>query len=144
MRRLSRAFLLVGMILAFVFIGVFALTAIGFFVAAAPFTKDIFMKAFESSGANSSFDDPETAYLVYQIVLVICGVVMLVLAGLCIPTAVVTSKARKNPARGLLVATIVFSVICGTYFGIAGAILGLIANKREERNNRRNNVVDAQ
>ena len=144
MRKLSRAFLLVGMILGFVLIGVFALCGITFFVFASPAMKDLFMKFFEESGATTSFDDPETAFLAFQVIFVIAGVAMLILAALAIPAAVVSAKARKNPESGTLVAAIVFGALCGTYFSIAGAILGLIANKREERNNRRNNVVDAQ
>ena len=41
-------------------------------------------------------------------------------------------KAKKNASKGALILAIVFSALSCTEFGIAGGILGLIANARNE------------
>ena len=139
MRRISRTMLMVGMIFAFVLIGIFAMSAIGCFVLASPLMKDAWMKAAEEAGA----ENPEMMVMGINAGMIALGVTFILLAGLSIPTAIVAKKGRDNPTSGLLVANIVMGAVCGTYFSIAGGVLGLIANKREERNARRAKVIDA-
>ena len=143
MRNISRALLLVGMILAFVYVGVFVFAAIASFGAAigSNFAKgfyDYIIKEMEFEG------DPETLNLVTTIICVSMGVTFIILAIASIPTAIVALMGRKNPSKGLLIANIVFGALCGTYFSIAGGVLGLIANAREARRAAAATVIDAQ
>ena len=142
MRRISRTMLMVGMVFAFISIGVCLLAAIGFIVTAClPVMQDVWLKIAEEAHMES----PEAFAIFMTSMLITFGVVMIFIAGLSIPTAVVAKKARsqEEPSNGILIANIVLGFVCGTYFSVAGGILGFIANKRIERNRRRENIIDA-
>ena len=142
MRRISRTMLMVGMVFAFISIGVCLLAAIGFIVTACiPAMQDVWLKIAEEAHMES----PEAFAIFMTSMLITFGVVMIFIAGLSIPTAVVAKKARsqEEPSNGILIANIVLGFVCGTYFSVAGGILGFIANKRIERNRRRENIIDA-
>ena len=142
MRRISRTMLMVGMVFAFISIGVCLLAAIGFIVTACiPAMQDVWLKIAEEAHMES----PDAFAIFMTSMLITFGVVMIFIAGLSIPTAVVAKKARsqEEPSNGILIANIVLGFVCGTYFSVAGGILGFIANKRIERNRRRENIIDA-
>ena len=48
---------------------------------------------------------------------------------------------RNSP---IVIMAIVFSALSGTEFGVAGGIIGLIANYKQARQDRINNIVDNQ
>ena len=71
---------------------------------------------------------------------------MFIFATLCIPAAIVAFKAQKEnePNKKILIANIILGYLSGCYYSLAGAIVGLIQNAREERRNKKAQVVDAQ
>lgn len=144
MARLSRTFLLVGGIIGLVLVGVLLLCSAPFFVFSAPFFKEYIVQGLESGASQSSFPGtPEEQATAIQIMLLcfgICSAVWIIPSVLC---SLFSFKARKNPTKGALIVSIVFGSIV-TGFTVAGGILGLIAKARQERNDRRNNIVDAQ
>ena len=145
MRKLSNSFLLVGMIICYVCLGIFAITAIAFIILGTPVMenawREMFRAAAENAGAGA---DKEDAFVIaMSATFLTLGFVFILLGAFCVPAAVCNGKARKQEQRGTYVAAIVFNALCGSGFGLAGAILGIIALARKERNDRRNNVVDA-
>ena len=141
MRKTSRTMLLVGMILAIVYIALFVLIAIGCFIfSGVAVSSGLIEFIAEKAGIN----DTEGLAIAVVASFVAMGVFFIIMGCFAIPTAVVAKKARDNPTKGLCIANIVFGLLCGTYFSVAGGVLGLIATSREERNARREKVVDAQ
>lgn len=142
MRRISRTMLMIGMIFAYVSIGVCLLAAISFIITGSlPVMQDVWHKVAE----EAKMENPDAFAIIMTSMLITSGVVLIFVAGLSIPTAIVAKKARatEEPTNGILIANIVLGFVCGTYFSVAGGILGIIANKRIERNRRRAGVIDA-
>ena len=133
MRNLSKTFLKVNTILSYVFMGLFILGAVIFFVVGSP----LISQHFEGEGA-------EAGKIAYTVGMMTGGVIMLVLAVMALLAAIFSGKARVAQTKGALVTALVFSLVSGTYFGVAGAIIGLVQNLKEQRRDRRNNIVDAQ
>ena len=141
MRRISRTMLMVGMVFAYIAIGMCLLAAIAcIIVGVLPAMKEVWITVAE----EGHFNNPEAFATMMMVYFIIFGVVFIFVGCMSIPTAIISSKARENHSTGLLIASIILGATCGTYFSVAGGILGLIANARERRNARRNNVIDAQ
>lgn len=133
MRRLSKIFLKVNTILSYVFMGLFILAAVIFFVVGSP----LISQHFEGEGA-------EAGKIAYTIGMMSGGVAFLVVAVMALLSGIFSSRAREAQTKGALITAIVFSLLSGTEFGVAGGILGLVQNLKEQRRDRRNNIVDAQ
>ena len=131
MRNLSKTFLRVNAVLSYVFAGLFALAAIIFFIAGSPLIS------------NQIAEQNEGAAIAYATSMIISGVVFLVLTVMAILSGVFSNKAGSQIKNDLIFA-IVFSALSGTEFGVAGGIIGLIANAKQARKDRINNIVDAQ
>ncbi len=131
MRNLSKTFLRVNAVLSYVFAGLFALGAIIFFVVGSPLVSDAIARESEA-GATA-----------YAISMYTSGGVFLGLTVMAILSGVFSNKASSQEKNDLILA-IVFSALSGTEFGVAGGIIGLIANYRQARQDRINNVVDNQ
>ena len=130
MRNLSKAFLRVNAILSFVFMGLFILAAVVFFIVGSPLV--------------SQYIENEGGAIGYTVGMMVGGAAFLFAAAMALISAIVSNKARALQTKGALVTAIVFSVLSATAFGIAGGVLGLVQNLKEERRDRRNNIVDAQ
>lgn len=130
MRNLSKAFLRVNAILSFVFMGLFILAAIVFFIVGSPLV--------------SQYIENEGGAIGYTVGMMVGGAAFLFAAAMALISAIVSNKARALQTKGALVTAIVFSALSATAFGIAGGVLGLVQNLKEERRDRRNNIVDAQ
>ena len=135
MRRLSNTFLTVGMILAIILGVTFLSAAIVLFIMASPVCENVLRKIIEEI-PDKGDKTIETIILVVQGLLIGWGVGCIFVGGFAIPSAIVASKAKKNPTDGLLIANIVLGCF-GSSFNIAGGILGLIYNARVRRNERR-------
>ena len=128
MRRTSRAFLNVGIILGFVFGGLLIVAAFaGIFIGT---TKEFkFIEPFEElinrffSGSIQKF---QNAALTYGVFVLIAGICSIVSAVFCI-------VARNKPKQGLLITVIVLCAMGGSAFGLLGAIFGLVANGQDSR-----------
>ena len=131
MRNLSKTFLRVNAVLSYVFAGLFALAAIIFFIAGSPLIS------------NQIAEQNEGAAIAYATSMIISGVVFLVLTVMAILSGVFSNKAGSQIKNDLIFA-IVFSALSGTEFGVAGGIIGLIANAKQARKDRINNIVDNQ
>ena len=131
MRNLSKTFLRVNAVLSYVFAGLFALAAIIFFVVGSPLISDLIAEESREGAAA------------YAISMNVSGGVFLALTAMAILSGVFSGKAHSQEKNALIMA-IVFSALSGTEFGVAGGIIGLIANAKQARQDRINNIVDNQ
>ena len=131
MRNLSKTFLRVNAVLSYVFAGLFALAAIIFFVVGSPLISDLIAEESREGAAA------------YAISMNVSGGIFLALTAMAILSGVFSGKARSQEKNALIMA-IVFSALSGTEFGVAGGIIGLIANAKQARQDRINNIVDNQ
>ena len=131
MRNLSKTFLRVNAVLSYVFAGLFALAAIIFFVVGSPLISDLIAEE-SREGATA-----------YAISMNVSGGIFLALTAMAILSGVFSGKAESQEKNALIMA-IVFSALSGTEFGVAGGIIGLIANAKQARQDRINNIVDNQ
>ena len=138
MRKLSNTFLTVNMIFGFVFLALFVGLAMMMFVFAS--LKDVIMEGIQNGSIHTNADDPETALLIAQSVLISVGVTFLIFGMLCLPSAIVSASARNSKSKGKFIAAIALSALSLTYFGVAGGVLGILAINRENRSN----IIDAQ
>ncbi len=133
MRNLSKTFLRVNAILSYVFMGLFILGAVIFFIVGSPLVS----QHFEGEGA-------EAGKIAYTVSMMCSGVLFVFLAVMALLSAKFSNKAKNEQSKGTLIMAIVFSALSGTAFGIAGGIIGLVQNFREQRKDRINNIVDNQ
>ena len=131
MRNLSKTFLRVNAVLSYVFAGLFALAAIIFFVVGSPLISDLIAEKSEEGAAA------------YAISMYTSGGIFIGLTVMAILSGVFSNKASSQEKNALIMA-IVFSALSGTEFGVAGGIIGLIANYKQVRQDRINNIVDNQ
>ena len=140
MRKVSKILLLVGGILAIVTAVSLLITAIILFASGSPLLTQFLEPLLKEQG----IDDPEKITLAIQVATVTMGVFFLLMALCGVPAAIVNFVGSKKQSKGLLIACIVLNYFSGSYFGIAGGIVGLIANAREKKQAQNSNVVDAQ
>lgn len=140
MRKVSRILLLVGGILAIVTAVSLLITAIILFASGSPLLTQFLEPLLKEQG----IDDPEKITLTIQIASITMGVFFVFMALCGVPAAIVNFVGRKKQSKGLLIACIILNYFSGSYFGIAGGIVGLIANAREKKQAENSNVVDAQ
>ncbi len=131
MRNLSKTFLKVNAVLSYVFAGLFALGAVIFFVVGSPLISDLIAEESREGAAA------------YAISMNVSGGIFLGLTIMAILSGVFSGKASSQEKNALILA-IVFSALSGTEFGVAGGIIGLIANYKQARQDRINNIVDNQ
>ena len=133
MRNLSKSFLRVNAILSYVFMGLFILGAVIFFIVGSPLVS----QHFEGEGA-------EAGKIAYTVSMMCSGVLFVFLAVMALLSAKFSNKAKNEQSKGTLIMAIVFSALSGTAFGVAGGIIGLVQNFREQRKDRINSIVDNQ
>ena len=133
MRNLSKTFLKVNAILSYVFMGLFILGAVIFFIVGSPLVS----QHFEGEGA-------EAGKIAYTVSMMCSGVLFVFLAVMALLSAKFSNKAKIEQSKGTLIMAIVFSALSGTAFGIAGGVIGLVQNLKEQRKDRINNIVDNQ
>ena len=131
MRNLSKTFLKVNAVLSYVFAGLFALGAIIFFIVGSPLISDLIAEKSEEGAAA------------YAISMYTSGGIFIGLTVMAILSGVFSNKASSQEKNALIMA-IVFSALSGTEFGVAGGIIGLIANYKQARQDKINNIVDNQ
>ena len=146
MRKLSNSFLTVGMILDFVCLGIFALCAVVFIILGTPVMENAWREAYQAGArAAGGGAEGEDAFVVAMSISFISGgICFLIAAAFCLPAAITAKSAKAKEDRNAYIPAIVFNALCGCGFAIAGAILGIIAKARQERNDRNNKIVDAQ
>ena len=140
MRKVSNILLLVGGICAIVCAVSLLVTAIVFFVGGSSVLSNFLTPILEKEGVN----DPEKVTLIIQLCSIFMGIFFLLMAIFAVPSAIVSFAAQKKPTKGLLIANIILGYLSGSSYNMAGGIVGLIANAREERKAKNSNVVDAQ
>ena len=140
MRKVSKILLLVGGILAIVTAVSLLITAIVLFVSGSPLLTQFLEPILRENG----IDDPEKITLTIQIASITMGVFFVFMALCGVPAAIVNFLGSSKQTKVLLIACIILNYLSGSYFGIAGGIVGLIANAREKKQAQNSNVVDAQ
>ena len=140
MKRLSRTFLNVGIVISWIAVGVLAFTGLVCIIAGVlPPIHDAIRTGIENGNVQSDFPDADTAIAFYIAVMVTSGVVCLMFIPLPIINAVLSKKALTNPTRGLYISCMIFGSI-NSKFTLAGGILGMIALARENR--RKANIIE--
>lgn len=132
MRKLSKTFLTVNAILSYVFAAIFGLCAIGFILVGA------------LAGPEVAEEGGEAAGIAFTSGMVAGGVAFLYFAIMAIVSGVTSSKAKNSQVKKDLIIAIVFSALSCTWVGVAGGVTGIIANDKEARRDRDNNIVDAE
>ena len=144
MRKISKIFLLVGGIYAIVCAFSFVICSIIFFAGMNPALADYLKELLARAGAP----DPDKIVALILGYSILLGVLMLISAIVCIPSAVVAFKAQKTdePTKKILVVNIILGYLSGSFYNMVGGIIGLIQNGREERRAKKEQakVVDAQ
>ena len=139
MRNVSRAFLLIGGIVAIIAIFSFIGSASLFF-ATAGLNDDsihtIISPCYSYVPGDSLVEKAEFVRAFCKAFAVIC----IFLSLFSIPTAIISFSSRAKQSQGLLITALVFGILMGSTFMILGAIFGLVANSKE-RNQR---VINAQ
>ena len=144
MSKLSKTFLLIGAILSLIVAVTMVICGIVFLAFSAPAVKEYIIELLEQAEIHTDIPGtPAEQAASIQTIFMSIGIVFMIWAVVCVISAVVAFVGRNKQTNGLLVANIVLGLFSGE-FNTAGGILGLIANARIERNNRRNNVVDNQ
>ena len=118
-RKIGRILLLVGGILELLSMALCFLLAIGAFV-------------FGGLVATNTIPDIGLEPQMGLIIGIASGLVLLIAAVICLVAGVIGIKGFKAHTKGTYIANIVFGVLVGwSLFLIAGAVLGLIALKKE-------------
>lgn len=146
MKRIARTLIRVGGILAIVYAACFALAMVVFIVLATPVFTQTLVDGLSSAKFQSDIPGtPEEQALAIQIMFGCMAFAFALLAGFGLASAIVSFKCLKEDnKKGLYIANIVFGILSGSSLNTAGGVLGTIALTRQERRDRRNNVVDAQ
>lgn len=132
MRKLSKTFLTVNAILSYVFAAIFGLCAIGFILAGV------------LAGPEVAEEGGKAAGIAFTSGMVAGGVAFLYFAIMGIVSGVTSNKAKNSQVKKDLIVAIVFSALSCTWVGVAGGVTGIIANDKEARRDRENNIVDAE
>ena len=135
MQKASRILLLVATIVSTV-VGALLLACVPalFVLGVSPTIANMLRDAINSGEIKNDPNVPvDTAILILQIVFIVTAVVLLTIGVCAVITAIISSKTRKNPTRGLYIACIVTGAL-STDFSIVAGILGLITLSKQERN----------
>ena len=140
MKKLSNTFIKIVVILSLVIVGLLLLSGIVCIVLGVlPPIHDAIREGYDPSANPNGFPDADTAVYFYLGMMVGAGATCLLFVPLCIANAVVSNKASKEPSKGRYIACIILGSMTSK-FTLAGGILGLIAQAREDRN--KNRVVE--
>ena len=135
MQKASRILLLVATIVSTV-VGALLLACVPalFVLGVSPAIANMLRDAINSGEIKNDPNVPvDTAILILQIVFIVTAVVLLTIGVCAVINAIISSKTRKNPTRGLYIACIVTGAL-STDFSIVAGILGLITLSKQERN----------
>ena len=135
MQKASRILLLVATIVSTV-VGALLLACVPalFVLGVSPTIANMLRDAINSGEIKNDPNVPvDTAILILQIVFIVTAVVLLTIGVCAVINAIISSKTRKNPTRGLYIACIVTGAL-STDFSIVAGILGLITLSKQERN----------
>ena len=143
MNRISNTMLRIGMILCII-CGAILLFCTPFLITmgVSPHIHEMIAEAVRNGDINSEYA-PDVAAGVFQGIMLGYGIFCLIYGGICIASAIVSSKTLREPSRDRYIACIVFGTM-STGFATAGGILGLIYQARVARNERRQKVIDAE
>lgn len=133
MKKLSNIFLKVGIILGIIDIVVLALAAVACFVISA-FVPQIFdAVANYGAGQVPTGEELEVAIIITTASLIASGILCLFFVPAYIVIVVLAKKTRNEPKKGLYIADIVLGGLFGSYFTLAGGIIGLVNFVKEQR-----------
>ncbi len=134
MRKASKILMLVaGIVSIFVAIGLF-ITAIVLLVCTLPEAKETIIEGLQNGTITTTFQgtiDQKAEYI--QALFAALGVIFIIWAILAIVNSVVSFIGRGVQNKPMLIINIVFGFISGVEINLVGAILGLIANSRENQ-----------
>lgn len=140
LKRFSRIFLLIGGILGYVYGACLALCAVVFYVLATPMVIEPLKEAIADGRINGPEGaSPEVAVTAVQIIFLTTAIILTIWVVLCFLSAVFAFKARNQGDKKSYILNMVFGLISGTEFNVAGGILGYIAETK-----RKPNVIDAE
>ena len=135
MKRASFILFKISTILGIVLAAVFAFyMPFSFVMGFSAKIHQMLAEAFDSGALNAPFAanmDGDSFAMFIQSMMVTCGFVCLFAVVLCVISAIIASRVRKEATRGLLIASIVFGAMSIDTM-IVGGIFGLIALNKEQ------------
>ena len=133
MKKATNIVMLIAMIFAYIGVGLLVISTVLLFIFGSPACKDLIIEGLKNGIVHTSAGGTlEEQAQIAQVALIFAGAMTLFFALLSLPTAIVTTIARKKETMGLYVATLVLSVLTGMVLGIVGGILGLVTVNNPE------------
>ena len=133
MLKASNALLKAAMIVGTI-VGAIVLATVPFFfvIGFSPVIRDMLIEAMKQGEINVQGDATpyELGALIIQVSFVVLAFSMLIVGGMCVANAIIASRTRREPTRGLYIACIVTGAM-STDFSLVAGILGLINLNRE-------------
>ena len=111
--------------------------SVGWFVASVImflFASPVFSSLVKQMAENTKYSEAsiDAIIVILQLTFLIVGIASLVMTGFAVTSSVFAFRATKpSPSKSTLIINIVLGALSGNDVAIAGAILGLIAQSRE-------------
>lgn len=134
MKKASFILLKISGIIAIVCAIIFAIDLpIAFAIGFSRVIHEMLVDAYNDGYINAPFGDftGESFATTVQTILVVAGFVLLIETAICVVAYIISSKARKEATRGLLIAAIILGPFTISTMTVGG-ILGLIALNKEQ------------
>ena len=130
MRKASKIIFLVSSIMSFIYAGVYFLCGTVYVLMATDFFTDLLRQAFNEGYFHSSYESADAFIFFYRAMAIYMVIFFFVLATFSLLNGIFALKARTEKTKKIFILNIVFGVLSNVQINIAGAVLGLIANKR--------------
>ena len=141
-KKVSRILILIGAIYGIVSIVSLLIAGIVTAVLASPTCTEFLTKGLTEGWAHTSFEGSQEEQVAFmQLVLLIISILVFVLVIPAVVSSILCFLGLKKENKSLLIAILVFSILCGNEVAGVGAIFGLIALSRNPGNP---NVIDSE
>ena len=133
MKKASSILLKVGAILAFVAAGCLFIAAMVYLTMTILLSAGLLNEAIKNGSIKvDNASSIDAAVIVLTATFITMTIVFLVIAAFSLVSGILSLKARKSGTRKAHIVSIVFAVLSENYVSLAGSILGIIVNKKEE------------
>ena len=128
MRRASQVLFKVGKILSIIELVAYLICVVVYFVLGG--SVALIQQGLEDGSIKTDVQgSPEEVAIALAAIFIVLAVVFLFLGAFSIVNIVLTSKALKNPTKGICIANIVFGIISGAEVNAVGGFLGVFAKE---------------
>lgn len=128
MRRASQVLFKIGKIISIFELVAYLICVVVFFILGG--SVALIQQGLEDGSITTDIQgNPEEVAIALAAVFIALAVVFLFLGAFVIVNVVLTSKALKNPTKGICIANIVFGIISGAEVNAVGGFLGVFAKE---------------